>query len=120
MGTRKLFDRFKFAFIIALLLFCSFLVPGACSRKAAATEIKIDVVGDDLEEWRPTSVSVERGGTVTWVNNGNEIHSVISVEHLWSEQKLSPQESFDFTFPNVGSFGYRDGSETFAGTIFVK
>ena len=110
----------------AMLIFAVVVLPGlillptGCGPRQTAVQINISVVGDDLEEWRPTSVSVEKGGTVIWFNNGDEIHWVISSEGLWSDRQLSPKETFNFTFSKVGTYGYRDISDTFAGTVFVR
>jgi plastocyanin len=119
MNKRLLLPQLNALLIFAALVPVLLTMPTACSTKQA-TQIKIDIVGDDVEEWRPTSIGVQNGGTVSWLNNGNELHSVISNEHLWSDKQLARGQSFNFTFTKPGTFTYRDQSDTFVGTIIVR
>jgi len=119
MRKRVLFPQLNAILIFAALVPVLLALPTACSTNAT-TQIKLDIVGDDVEEWRPTSVGVPSGGTVSWINNGNELHSVISNEHLWSDKQLARGQSFNFTFTKSGTFTYRDQSDTFVGTITVR
>ena len=112
--------RLGIIMVFAAVLIGLLAVPVSCSPSQKPTQVNIAVVGDDLEEWRPVLVSVSKNGIVSWVNNGNEIHSIISSEHQWSDQHLAPGQSFNFTFNSTGTFTYRDMSDTFTGTVFVK
>lgn len=114
------FFKFKTTLLLGLTLLGLIMLAGGCSPSQSTVQIKIAVVGDDIEEWRPVLMSVRTGGTVSWLNNGNEGHSVISDESLWSDRHLPPGESFNFTFTTPGTFTYRDVTDTFTGTILVK
>lgn len=119
MNKRVLFFQLKAMLIFAAAIPLLLALPSACSPQAPV-QVKIDIVGDDQEEWRPTTIGIQNRGTVNWLNNGNELHAVISNEHLWSDQLLSRGQSFNFTFTKTGTFTYRDQSDTFTGTIIVK
>lgn len=118
MTFRQLFTRLNMA-LISLMIFGLLVIPGACSG-AQTARINIAVVGDDVEEWRPTETSVKAGGTVIWYNSGIEAHLVISNEGLWESRQLLPGQSFNFTFANPGTYTYRDEMDTWEGMIYVK
>jgi len=106
--------------VTAILIIGLLVVPAACSQKGMTAQVKIAVVGDDVEEWRPTEVSVKAGGTVTWSNTGNLNHQVVSNEGLWNAQQIAPRGSFSYTFAKSGIYTYHDETDTWAGTVTVK
>ena len=66
-------------------------------------EVEMD---DNL--FRPQTVRVVQGGTVTWTNEGSVDHNTRSLTAgVWSSDNLSPGESFQHTFPTAGTFNYR-------------
>lgn len=59
--------------------------------------------------FRPDSIKVPPGGTVTWVNceqAGQEPHTTTSDSPAWDSPQLSPGNRFSHTFPAAGTFPY--------------
>ena len=109
--------------IIAVMLIGVLLIPGACSSTRPPKTALIQVVLEyPAENWRPSTISVAVGGTVTWSNKSNSQHAVVSGEGLFDTQKLWPGESFNYTFTKRGTFTYHDDPFTpiGAGTIYVE
>jgi plastocyanin len=110
--------------LIARLVVCLPLVVAACAsapKIPTTAEIKaVDIHDTIIEDWMPTSVEVASGGVVTWTNEGNMIHAVVSGEGLFPSQSLSPGQSFNFTFTQKGTFTYHDDPYNSVGTIYVR
>jgi plastocyanin len=56
--------------------------------------------------YNPNPVTIQRGGTVTWVNNDNTAHTSTSNTNLWNSPTIAPGASFSMTFANAGTFPY--------------
>ncbi len=59
--------------------------------------------------FRPDSIAVPVGATVTWVNcepNGTEPHTTTSNTGVWDSPDLSPGDRFSFKFAAQGAFPY--------------
>ncbi len=64
----------------------------------------------------PSTAEIEKGGTVTWVNNDVDIHQVASTPHpvhsdyppLNSVGTLQPGQSRSLTFSQAGTYRYHD------------
>lgn len=59
--------------------------------------------------FRPDSIKVPPGATVTWVNCedvGHEPHTTTSDSPAWDSPELSPGNRFSHTFPSGGTFPY--------------
>lgn len=61
-------------------------------------------IGDDF--FRPVSLSIAAGTTVTWFNSGQSTHSVTSNTGLFDSGMVRPGQSFSFTFQNAGTYAY--------------
>lgn len=109
LGVRVLF---------ILLLVCG--ISGACTRQGGlqlppkAVEVKIIVdpeqraAGFNYEgEFRPQTVSVATGGTVTWNNTDNKDHIVVSYDGNFNK-RLQSGESFSYIFTQNGTYKYHD------------
>jgi plastocyanin len=57
-------------------------------------------------EFQPDTVRPSRGGTVTWVNCGNEPHSATSDDGVWDSGIRQPNDRFTHTFAEAGDFPY--------------
>ncbi len=103
------------------------LVTGACASpkttnppSAKSAQIKISIIDDYDEQWRPSVVTISAGGTVAWTNNGHLLHSIISDQGVWPNWKLSPGETYSFTFTKTGNFTYHDETDVYTNTIEVQ
>lgn len=69
---------------------------------------------NDSTGFQPGSLTVKAGQTVTWTNEGNDIHSVVSNPGYipgFDSGGLAHGQSFSYTFPMGGSFGYHSSTE---------
>jgi len=56
--------------------------------------------------FEPANAAIQPGDTIIWVNEGNEPHTVTSVDGQFDSEVLNPGESFMLTFPEAGTFSY--------------
>jgi plastocyanin len=99
----KIHDVRRGAFAAALLLGLAlgFAVPGALSS-ARADEIEVKI---DNFTFAPQTITVKAGTTVTWINQDDIPHTVVSTGHFRSKP-LDTGDRFTFTFTTAGSFAY--------------
>ena len=74
---------------------------GSDSPAASTAGVTIDMV--DLE-FRPKSVTVDRGATVTFVNRGKVTHNAKGDEFF--SRVVDPGESYRHEFDSAGTFEY--------------
>ena len=98
----KIHDVRRGAFAAALFLGLAFapLLLGAASARADEIEVKIDNF-----TFAPQTITVKAGTTVTWVNEDDIPHTVVSTGHFRSKP-LDTGDKFTFTFTTAGSFVY--------------
>jgi len=73
--------------------------------------------------FQPNSLSISVGSTVTWTNNGNNIHTLTSPDGLFDSGGLIGGQSFSFTFDKAGTFRLicrQHGLNGMAGQITVQ
>lgn len=91
-------------FLSSLLLVVTSFFIGANSAAAATYEVKMGADSGMLQ-FEPSSVTIEPGDTVKWVNNKMAPHNVVfendSIGSKASHKGLffSPGESYETTFP---------------------
>ena len=61
--------------------------------------------------YTPSKIVIKQGGSVTWVNEDVAFHSVTSgyydePSEIFDSDYLDPEESFTFTFENIGTYDY--------------
>jgi plastocyanin len=111
---------------------------GATPIAGIATGSVTTVTIDDVAGFTPPALPIHPGQTVTWVNNGKQVHTVVSdpgYANQFDSGGLASGQKFSFTFPSVGSFSYHSSTETtyaidgmgnqipqykFAGTIVAQ
>ena len=88
-----------FAGLLQLVL----LVPPAVAEPAATngTEVKIDNF-----TFGPQRVTVRPGTTVTWINQDDIPHTVVSTSLAFRSKVLDTDDKFSFTFTTAGTFEY--------------
>jgi plastocyanin len=97
----------------ALLLALALGWPGAA--QAANLEVKIDNF-----TFGPQKLTVKVGDTVTWINEDDIPHTVVSIGHYRS-QALDTGDKFTYTFTAPGTFQYFCGLHPqMQGTITVE
>jgi plastocyanin len=82
--------------------------PSTPSPTPSGTPVSIVAGSSTLTTtaYNPNPVTIQRGGTVTWVNNDNTAHTSTSESNVWNSQTIAPGGSFSMTFSNPGTFPY--------------
>ena len=89
---------------IAAALAATALALGASNGAGAApSSVTVDV--KDFA-FRPGSVSVAAGTTVTWLNDDEEPHTVTSAEGVFKSEALESAGRFSYTFATPGTYHY--------------
>ncbi|MDX1592450.1 MAG: plastocyanin/azurin family copper-binding protein [Balneolaceae bacterium] len=62
-------------------------------------------------DFTPSNKEIERGTTITWKNESNEVHTVTSGSNrthdgLFDSGNISPGGTFSYTFSENGTFNY--------------
>lgn len=83
----------------------------AGSDSGAADENVTGVETNDVSmtdnEFGPGTITVKKGATVTWTNNGDLPHTVTSESAAGPKSEtIQPDETYSFTFNEVGTFDY--------------
>jgi plastocyanin len=88
----------------------------------ASNPLKLAVAVID-NRFQPTALSIAPGTTVTWTNNGNNIHTLTSPDGLFDSGGLIGGATFSFTFDKAGSYRLicrQHGLNGMAGQIVVQ
>jgi plastocyanin len=104
---------------VALLLVSGALLGG---RGAGAAVEQATVVIDNFAFGTGT-ITVQRGTTVTWTNQDDEPHTVVSADDpkLWKSPALDTDDHFSFTFNDPGTYKYFCSIHPrMQGTVVVK
>ena len=91
-------SRLRGALAAALLVALASGLPG--SARAAQLEVKIDNF-----TFGPQKLKVKVGDTVTWINQDDIPHTVVSIGHFRSKA-LDSEDKYSFTFTAPGTFEY--------------
>ncbi len=112
------FDRAQLAVVAFLLVSLS---PGLAAALAGAP-VTI-TIGSSLD---PSSVTIEPGTSVTWVNADSERHRMASTSgpERFDSGNLDPGQSFTMTFDLAGTYSYIDDRNEddpgYFGTVIVS
>ncbi|HLY67499.1 MAG TPA: plastocyanin/azurin family copper-binding protein, partial [Chloroflexota bacterium] len=69
---------------------------------------------DDVNGFTPPALAIHPGQTVTWVNTGHQVHTVVSNPGYYNQFDsggIGPGQKFSVSFPNAGSYGYHSTTE---------
>ena len=64
------------------------------------------VVKIDNFSFTPATLTVPVGATVTWVNNDDIPHNIVSSEQKFKSKPLDTDDKFSFTFTAAGTYQY--------------
>lgn len=101
----------------------SFTPTGECSVPVSVIDSMHFIVAIKDFAFRPDSISVPPGATVTWVNcdEGQEPHTTTSDNAVWDSPDLSVGNRFSHTFPAQGAFPYHCTPHPFMlGKVIVE
>ena len=85
---------------------------------AAGAEGDGATVSISNEAYTPIISTIDAGGTVTWVNDDAEVHSVF-IEAVGSDHLVLPGATYSYTFGDQGDFTYHCSLHNHAGKIVV-
>ncbi len=96
-----------------------FMIPGPASVSPPQTpqgpvSSSVTVTMDDQWGFSPQTVTVAVGGTVTWVNKGQKVHTAVSnqgVSPSFDSGGLDNGQQFTFTFTQARSYQYHSSTE---------
>jgi amicyanin len=109
----KVFSLVRGGLAAALLLALASALPGAAH--AANLEVKIGNF-----TFGPQKLSVKVGDTVTWINEDDIPHTVVSVGKFRSKA-LDTDDKYSFTFTTAGAYEYFCGLHPhMQGSIVVE
>jgi len=110
--------------VVVLIVILALSIPGNSDKKNTETSdlvVKGDVImptkvsrpGCEVQDicYIPSSIVIEKGKQVTWVNQDSAFHSVTSgfydePTELFDSGHLDPFESFSLTFDESGTYDY--------------
>jgi len=89
--------------LLALAVAAPLAALGWQSRAGAPGAVTIDDFA-----FGPATVTVARGTTVTWTNQDDDPHTVVSTDDpkLFKSAALDTGDSFSFTFDKAGTYKY--------------
>ena len=103
MKTMKWISGTLLAVLVAIALVVvtprGFVAHAADQSGAAAIKI-------DNFTFGPANLTVAAGTTVTWTNNDDVPHTVVSDDKLFKSMALDTDEKFSYTFTKPGTYNY--------------
>jgi plastocyanin len=101
--------------LLIAVLAVSGVASAASAQKSATTTVSITATG-----FVPEDVRVQPGDTVTWKNNDNQPHSVVSDTGLFKSPTITPGQTYSRQFGIESSYSYHDGTKASStGTVNV-
>ena len=108
------------AFQAFVLLSAAVLLTTVAERAKAAAPSAASVEIANFT-FKPQSLTVKSGTTVTWTNADDIPHTVVSKDGVFKSKVLDTGDKFSFTFAKPGQFGYFCSIHPhMTGTIIVK
>jgi plastocyanin len=108
---------------VALMAAITLAARGALDVQAASTSINIVEPTDNPDDYKfeQTTVTVTAGDTVTWVNQGLDVHSVTADGNIFDSRDIDAGQSWTYTFATPGTFTYYcDPHPWMTGTVIVE
>ena len=87
--------------LLALALICA----SATRADAPAARDRHEVSIKNLQ-FKPASIKIKAGQTVTWTNNDDRDHSVNFKEAKFQSDNLKPGQTYEHTFAKPGKYPY--------------
>ena len=89
------------------ILIAVILISGCYSQqtKTSNTERGANEVIIDNFAFTPQELTINSGTTITWKNNHNVVHTIVS-QNLFESKTLNKGDEFAFTFNTPGEYNY--------------
>ena len=88
---------------LALVLLATAVAAPLAMRRAHAADATVKITEFTFS---PLALTVKAGTTVTWTNEDDIPHTVVSTDKVFKSKVLDTDETFSFTFGKVGSYPY--------------
>lgn len=106
-----------------LLLTTLLMVISGCAQQAAEdkkTPIEGNTIVMDHFIFEPSYVTIDAGTRVTWKQNDNVAHTIVS-QGLFESKTLNKGDEFSFTFTEPGEYEFHCGIHpSMTGKVIVK
>ena len=99
MRTIKAGLRVATAFGVVLLVAAATFA----ARSAPATDAEVDI---DQFTFLPQRITVKAGTTVTWINEDDVPHTIVSSSKVFKSKTLDTAGKFSFKFTTPGTYDY--------------
>jgi plastocyanin len=99
MRTIKSRSRVATAFGVVLLVAAATFA----ARSTPATDAEVDI---DQFTFLPQRITVKAGTTVTWINEDDVPHTIVSSSKVFKSKALDTADKFSFTFTTPGTYEY--------------
>jgi plastocyanin len=97
------------------------LLMSAATHATRAADAAADTVTIRNFMFSPTTLTVKTGATVTWNNQHNEPHTVVSDAGLFRSGAFDTDESFSFRFDKPGTYHFTCSIHPMmVGTVVVE
>jgi plastocyanin len=93
------------AALTVVAAFASIVSMPRLAAKAADQPASAAVKIDNFS-FGPASLTVTAGTTVTWTNNDDVPHTVVSDDKLFKSKALDTDDKFSYTFTKPGTYNY--------------
>ncbi len=116
-------------FVLAILVMATILTAGCTSYSTpspspttsavTSTSYQNTVTIKDFA-FTPSTLTIERGANVTWMNDDTVTHRINSDTQLFTSNDLNKGDTFTYQFNDTGTFPYHCGIHPYMkGTIIV-
>jgi len=103
--------------VMVLVLIVALAVSGRAERAAPPVQVRMS----PSSGFTPSTLTVQRGTIVSWVNEDERPHTVTSSQGSFASQAIHSDESFFFRFDNAGTYTYFSGFKPhMTGRIIVR
>jgi len=110
--------RYRKLFTVVSMAALSLIAASGPSSAAPPNPTQI-VIKDFM--FKPNSLTVKAGSTVTWANMDGEPHSVVSDTGLFRSSAVDTNETFSFKFDKPGTYHFTCAIHPrMVGTVFVE
>jgi len=105
------FNRYRLQLVAAAMVMVCTASEGAVSNSIEVKDFM----------FMPTTLTVNAGDKVTWVNKDDEPHTVVSDTGMFRSSAMDTDESFSFKFDKPGTYHFTCSIHPrMVGTIVVK
>ena len=92
---------------VAVLLVLSFAILKGGEANLVASDTEKNQIKIDNFSFAPSTLTVSAGTTVTWINQDDVSHTVVSAEGKeFKSPALDTDQKFSYTFTKTGTYAY--------------